>query len=138
MVGINILLQAHLLTFRRVGFIGEVQIAAAGNFVGVDPAALEAEFLEHTGVEWFVEKIYRIALDRKFRVFEERKIFDFGRILEVDEDADFLARTWFERAAKKIGESKCRKLYEQGSGCDSKIIIPQRAPEGDFEGRNFF
>jgi hypothetical protein len=77
--------------------------------------------LKHTSVEWLVEKIHCIALDREFRVFEESKIFDFGRILEVDEDADLLAGAWFERAAKKVGESKCRKRAAGGLLLDCHI-----------------
>lgn len=107
-VGINFLLEADHRSIGRHGLVGEVEVAAAGDFVGVDAAALQAEFLHDAGVKRLVEKVYRVRLDRQLRVFEKGKILHLRAVGQVDEDAYPLARARFECAFEKVSEIEGR------------------------------
>ena len=103
MVRIDVLFQAHGGALGCHCLIGEVKVAAAGNFVGEDAAALESEFLHDAGMKRFVEKVYRVRLDREFGAFEEVKILHSCGIGQVDQDTNPLPLPGCEGALEKGG-----------------------------------
>ena len=63
-VRVNILFQTDYASIGRVGLIGEIEVAAACDFVGIHLAAAESEFRKCAGAEWLVEEVYGVFLNR--------------------------------------------------------------------------
>ena len=71
--------------------------------VGEDAAALESELLHDSGMKRFVEKVYRVRLDREFGAFEKVKILHSCGIGQVDQDTNPLPLPGCEGAPQKGG-----------------------------------
>ena len=113
-VGIDVLFEAHGGAFGRHCLVGEVKVAAAGDFVGEDSAALESELLHDAGMKRLVEKVHRVRLDREFGVFKKLEILHPRGIGQVDENADALALAGGKGALEKGGEVEGRKDAARG------------------------
>ena len=108
-IRIDVLLEAELATIGGVGLVGQVEIAAAGHFVGVDLAAFEAELVEDAVFQTLVEDIVRFFLHGEAGVLQEFEVLDIARVFEVDEDADALAGLGFESLLEQTAQTEGRE-----------------------------
>ena len=108
-VRVYILLQADHTALGCVGVVWEIEVAAAGDFVGIHFAATESEFGQCSVAERLEEELYGVFLNREFWVLQKSEVLDVRCIREVDQNANFLSASWFKCASKEVCESKWRK-----------------------------
>lgn len=88
----------------------EIEVAAAGDFVGKHFATSELKFGDGGVVEALVDGFVGVALDRKVGVFEKGEGLDIAGIFQIDEDADFFPRLWVEDSLEEASEAKWGEL----------------------------
>ena len=113
-VRVDILLQTDCASLGRAGLIGEVEVAAACDFVGIHLAATESEFGKCAVTERLQEELHGVSLNREFWIFQKGEVLYLRCIREVDQNTNFLSGPWFERASEEVCESKWRKYTARG------------------------
>ena len=89
---------------------GEIEVAAAGDFVGKHFATSELKFGDRSVVEALVDGFVGVALDGKVGVFEKGEGLDIAGIFQIDEDADFFPWLGIEDSLEEASEAKWGEL----------------------------
>ncbi len=100
---------------------GEIEVAAACDFVGKQFATREIKFGDGCVVKSLVDGLVGVALDGKIGVFEKGEGLDIAGIFQVDEDANFFPGLWVEDSFEEASEVKWRKLWGCCDGCGLNI-----------------
>jgi hypothetical protein len=106
---INVPFETDLFAFRRDSEIGEVEVAAAGDFIGEDVTSGETKFLHRPTLKSLIKMSDRISLDREIGILQKLEVDDVAGIFKIDEDADFLAWFGFKGGFQQPREAERRK-----------------------------
>ena len=111
---VDVALQADFASVGSDRLVGQIEIAAAGDFVGEKFAAGHVQALEAAFIQAAIENFVGVALDIEGGIFQEGEIDHVLRVFQVDQDGHAFASLGFKNGGEQAIQAEGREAFVDG------------------------